>query len=69
VPGKAAWLELDDDPELEFEFRLAKDLGMTVRRLRTEMDNSEFIVWSRYYMRRDADKELAAQQAAQRAGG
>lgn len=27
------------------------------------MDNSEFLIWSRWYMRRDAEKELAAQMA------
>lgn len=59
MPGKAAWLHLEDDGELEFEFRLAKDLGMTRRRLRQEMDNNEFLYWSRFYMRRDAEREVA----------
>jgi hypothetical protein len=36
---------------------------MTVARLRAEMDNGEFIRWSRYYMRRDAEKELALAKA------
>jgi hypothetical protein len=63
VPGKVAWLHLEDDGELEFEFRLAKDLGKTVRELRAGMDNIEFLYWSRYYMRRDAEREVAAQMA------
>lgn len=36
---------------------------MTVARLRAEMDNGEFVRWSRYYIRRDAERELAAKQA------
>jgi hypothetical protein len=36
---------------------------MTVRQLRAGMDCSEFVLWSRYYMRRDADRELAEMRA------
>lgn len=59
MPGKAAWRSLEDDPELEFEFFLAQKLGMTVARLRAEMDNGEFVYWSRYYARRAQERELA----------
>lgn len=63
MPGKETWLLLEDDGELEFECRLAKDLGKTLRELRELMDNSEFLIWSRWYARRDAERELAAKTA------
>lgn len=56
-------MELEDDPWLEFEHRLARDLSMTVARLREEMDNGEFVRWSRWYARRDAQRELAMRMA------
>jgi hypothetical protein len=58
VPGKAAYLHLEDDPELEFEFYLAQKLGMTVARLRAEMSSIEFLYWSRYYARKWQAEEL-----------
>jgi hypothetical protein len=58
VPGKAAWLEFEGDPELEFEFSLAADLGMTVARLRAEMTQQEFVYWTRFHMRRNAREEI-----------
>lgn len=36
---------------------------MTVARMRAEMDNGEFIRWSRWYMRRDAEQEIENQKA------
>jgi uncharacterized protein YegP (UPF0339 family) len=58
-PGKAAYLLLDDDPDLEFEFYLAQKLGMTVARMRREMSNGEFMLWSRFYARKAQAEELA----------
>lgn len=63
MPGKAAYLELESDPELEFEFSLAAELGMTVARLRAEMSNQEFVYWSRFYMRKAQRDELEARKA------
>ena len=36
---------------------------MTVARMRTEMDNGEFLRWSRYYARKAQAEELARMQA------
>lgn len=63
MPGKAAWLDLEEDPDLEFEFFLAAELGMTVARLRLEMTNQEFVYWSRFYSRKHAQQELEALRA------
>lgn len=60
---KAAYLALEHDPELEFEFFLAEKLHMTVARLRAEMPNDELLHWSTYFGRRAQDAELAAQKA------
>lgn len=51
MPTKAAYLELETTPELEFEFYLATKLHMTVGRIRAEMTQAEFVQWSVYYQR------------------
>lgn len=51
MPTKAAYLELETTPELEFEFYLATKLHMTVGRIRAEMTQGEFVQWSVYYQR------------------
>lgn len=56
---KEAYLEFEADSELEMEFFLADRLGMTVARLRAEMDHDEFVRWSVYHARRAQRKELA----------
>lgn len=62
---KAAYLAFEHDPELEFEFFLAKELGgMTVGELRARMGNQELLEWSVYYARRRQEDELAAKRAA-----
>lgn len=67
APRKAAYLEFENDPEYEFEFFLAKELGgMTVRELRERMSNHELLMWSVYYGRRNQEAELAEKTAAQR---
>lgn len=63
MPGKAAYLELEENPDLEFEFFLAQKLGMTVARLRSEMSNGEFVYWSRFYMRKAQRDELESKRA------
>jgi hypothetical protein len=64
---KAAYLEFEDDPELDFEFFLAEKLHMSVARLRKEVPNDEIMRWSVYYGRKAQDAELAAAKAAQQA--
>ena len=63
---KAAYLEFENDPELEFEYYLAEQLHMTVARLRREMPNDEFLRWSVHFGRRRQDEELQAKAQAQR---
>lgn len=58
MPTKAAYLALADDTELEFEHYLAVKLGKTVRQLRHEMDQGEFVRWSMYYARIAQQQEM-----------
>lgn len=55
---KAAYLALHNSPDLEFEHYLAVKLGKTVRQLRAEMDNAEFVRWAMYYARIAQEQEL-----------
>jgi hypothetical protein len=57
VPGKAAYLQLEENPDLEFEFYLAQKLARTVAELR-QMDNGEFVLWTRFYARIQQAEEL-----------
>jgi hypothetical protein len=66
VRRKAAYLEFENDPELDFEFFLAEKLHMSVARLRREMGNDELMRWSVFFGRRAQDRELAERAAAQR---
>ena len=66
-PRKAAYLEFENDPELDFEYFLAEKLGgMTVRELRERMDNDELMRWSVFYGRRAQDAELQAKAQSAR---
>lgn len=59
MPPKAAWLELEANPELEFEFFLAAELGMTLGRLRQELSsNQEFVYWQVFYGRKTQSDQL-----------
>jgi hypothetical protein len=49
----------ETSPDLEFEYFLARELGMTVARLRHEMSAQEFLEWSIYYGRKGQRAELA----------
>lgn len=39
----------DTNTDLAFQFRLARDLGMTVAELRATMSNEEYLSWVKYY--------------------
>ena len=58
APGKAAYLELDDDPDLEFTYFLADKLGLLVADLEERMPNAEFVMWSRYYAREGQRRQV-----------
>lgn len=48
----------DADPGLEFEFFLAKELGMTVCVMRSQMPEDEYVRWRSYYARQAQRMEL-----------
>jgi len=66
VPTKEAYRAFEVEPGLEFEFMLARKLGMTVDRLREEMPNAEFVQWSVYFGREGQRRELAAASSKRR---
>lgn len=63
MPRKAAYRALDADPELEFEFFLAQELGRTVGELRTSLSQEEFLYWGMYYARKAQREELEMAKA------
>lgn len=63
MPEKAAYLEIEENADVEFEFFLAEKLRMTVARLHEEMSHEEFVRWNVYYARKAQLEELAAQKA------
>lgn len=62
MPPKAMYLEMDEDPTIEFEFFLAQKLGRTVAELR-EMDHAEFVGWGVYYGRKGQREQIAIAKA------
>ena len=58
MPAKAAYVELEDHPDLEFEHYLAVKLAMTVGELRARMTHAEFVRWGMYYARIAQQQEL-----------
>lgn len=56
-------------PERMFIFRLARELGMSVRRLLAEMDSREIAEWQAYFLAeeksRKAEKESGLKAALQ----
>lgn len=59
APEKAAYLALDAEPDLEFEYFLCAKLGgMTVAEMRQRMTHHEFVVWSRYYAREGQRRQV-----------
>lgn len=63
MPRRSPFKRLLANPNLEFEFFLATELGMTVGRLRQEMTNAEFIHWIAYYERKSQREELEMKKA------
>lgn len=57
-----------NNPDLTFQFRLAKDLGMTVADLTSNMSSKEFLQWATFYKyeRDEQNKAIALAQAEQR---
>lgn len=42
------------------EFFVAEQLGMTVRALRADMDNAEFVRWAIYFARKAQRQQIAS---------
>lgn len=61
VPGKAAYLQFENDSAAEFEFQLAEHLHKTVAEIR-EMDHDEYVRWNAYLLRKQQLEEIAAKQ-------
>lgn len=59
MPTKAAYLKLETDPTLNFEFFLCKELKLgTVREMRQRMEQHEFQMWAVFYARKAQAMEL-----------
>jgi len=54
--------------DLAFQFRLARDLGMTVAELTSTMSSKEFLQWAMFYKHEvdEHNKAVALAQAQQR---
>lgn len=52
-------LNFKNNPDLFFQFRLARDLGMTVGTLRTTMSNNEYLQWANFYIYENKEKNKA----------
>lgn len=61
MPTKAAYLEIDENVDVEFEFFLAEKLHRTVEEI-GEMSNDEFMRWGVYFGRKAQLQEIAAKQ-------
>lgn len=53
------YLQLENNPDLEFEYFLCAKLGgMTVTEMRERMSNDEFVRWSRYFAREGQRRQV-----------
>jgi len=50
---------MENHPNLEFDFFLASELGMTVKACQLAMSNMEYLRWQVYYGRKAQREELA----------
>lgn len=63
MPTKAAYLEFEENPDLEFEFYLADRMGCTVGELRERMPAAEYVGWCVFHSRKAQRQELEALKA------
>lgn len=66
TPGRRRPNSFLTDPDFQFEFFLALQLGMTVQQMRANMSYLEFVQWSRYFAVKAQREELAAKKANRR---
>lgn len=57
-PPKAAYLEFEADDDLELEFYVVEQLGMTVGALRRDMASDELVRWSIYFARKAQRRQV-----------
>jgi len=55
------------NPTLQFQYALARELGMTWRRLISEMGTSELIHWMAFFRREQRDQDRARERASDNA--
>ena len=53
---------------LDFDFRLARELGMTVAEMRRRMTMREWVRWRAYFLLENQEAELRRAEAEARAG-
>ncbi len=53
-----AYLQFEHDDDLEMEFFVAEQLGMTVAALRRDVSNDEFLRWAVYFARKAQRKQI-----------
>ena len=60
-----------NNPDLRFQFQLAKDLGMTVTELRSKMPLKEYNQWIRLYTmeNEERNKQIAMAEAQRKKRG
>lgn len=58
-------LSFKNNNDLTFQFRLARDLGMTVAELRSTMSSYEYTQWATFYLyeQEEENKALAMAEA------
>lgn len=49
---------METEPDQEFDYFLALKLGMSVRRMREEIDGQEYLEWWIYFAREGQRKQL-----------
>jgi hypothetical protein len=58
-PTRRHTSSFETNRDLEFDFFLAEQLGMTVARMRAELSNDEYVYWSVYFGRKAQRQQLA----------
>lgn len=52
-------MSFKNNQDLQFQFRLARDLGMTVQDLRTKMSSYEYTQWATFYIHEHQEESKA----------
>lgn len=52
-------MSFQNNPDISFQFRLARDLGMTVAELRSTMSSYEYTQWATFYLYEQQERNKA----------